>query len=261
MPDSEFTLSYPAAFSLEGELALVTGGGSGLGYAMARAFAHAGARVVLLGRRKENLEAAAQLLGERATFALHDVTDVDGSGEFIERLTNEVGAPTILVNNAGNHAKKPIEEHTEADFRGIMDTHVTGAFGMTRAVVPGMKKLGRGSILFTASMTSFIGMPNVIAYSVAKSAYLGFIRSLAVELSPSGIRVNGIAPGWIETDILRKAVLPDPVRKAKILGRTPMARFGQPEDIGWAAVYLCSPAARFISGAVLPVDGGASIGF
>jgi gluconate 5-dehydrogenase len=101
----------------------------------------------------------------------------------------------------------------------------------------------------------------VVAYSAAKSAYLGLIRSLAVELSPEGIRVNGIAPGWIETEILRRAVLPDPERKAKILGRTPMARFGQPEDIGWAAVYLCSPAARFLTGVVLPVDGGASIGF
>lgn len=261
MPDSEFSMTYPSVFSLEGELALITGGGSGLGYAMAHALLMAGARVVIVGRRPEPLKEAVDHLGPNASYLVHDVTDIAGTADCVARLNETAGVPTILVNNAGNHVKKPIEEHTEEEFRGVIDTHVTGAFGMTRSVVPGMKKLGRGHILFTASMTSLMGMPKVVAYSVAKSAYLGFIRSLAVELSPEGIRVNGIAPGWIETEILRKAVLPDAERKAKILGRTPMARFGQPEDIGWAAVYLCSPAARFISGVVLPVDGGASIGF
>ncbi len=260
MPDQDFTISFADAFSLKGELAVVTGGGSGLGFAMARAFTMAGARVILVGRREEQLKQAVSELGPLAAHAVYDVRDVEDAPAFADRIEKEHGAATILVNNAGNHVKKPLEEHTEADFRGILDTHVVGAFGLSRAFVPAMKRLGRGNLLFIASMTSFLGMTNVVAYSAAKSAYLGFVRSLAVELSPKGIRVNGLAPGWIETDILRRAVLPDPERKAKILGRTPMARFGQPEDIGWAAVYICSPAARFISGVVLPVDGGASIG-
>jgi gluconate 5-dehydrogenase len=118
-----------------------------------------------------------------------------------------------------------------------------------------------GSILFTASMASLFGLPLVLAYSAAKSAYLGMVRSLATEAGAFGIRVNAIAPGWIESDMLRKALTGDEQRSRKILSRTPMQRFGDPADIGWAAVYLCSPAARFVTGVVLPVDGGASIGF
>jgi gluconate 5-dehydrogenase len=110
-------------------------------------------------------------------------------------------------------------------------------------------------------MTSFIGMPQVIAYAAAKSAYLGMVRTLAAEVSRDGVRVNAIAPGWIDTPMLHRALDNDPQRREKILSRTPMASFGTPDDIGWAAVYLCSPAARFITGAVLPVDGGASSGF
>ncbi len=105
-------------------------------------------------------------------------------------------------------------------------------------------------------MTSFFGLPKVFAYSTAKSAYLGMVRSLAVDLSPKGIRVNAIAPGFIETAISRKAMAGDPLRKQKVLSRTPMSRFGVPEDVGWATVYLASPAARFVNGIVLPVDGG-----
>ncbi|MFM2089961.1 MAG: hypothetical protein RLZZ127_450, partial [Planctomycetota bacterium] len=105
------------------------------------------------------------------------------------------------------------------------------------------------------------GMPRVVAYSAAKSAYTGMTRALASELAADGIRVNAIAPGWIESPMLRQALAGDPARQARILARTPMARFGDPDDIGRTAVWLCSPAARFITGAVIPVDGGASIGF
>jgi hypothetical protein len=114
-----------------------------------------------------------------------------------------------------------------------------------------------GCVLFTASMTAFIGMPSVVAYSAAKSAYVGIVRALATEWGPHGVRVNGIAPGWIASEMLDRALAGDPARKARILARTPLARFGEPDDIGWAAVYLASPAARFVSGVVLPIDGGA----
>ena len=118
-----------------------------------------------------------------------------------------------------------------------------------------------GSILFIASMASLFGIPKVVAYSAAKSAYLGMVRAMATELSPHGVRVNAIAPGWIETDMSRAAMKADPEREKKILSRTPMGCFGEPDDVGMAAVYLCSPAAKFITGVVLPVDGGVSIGF
>jgi gluconate 5-dehydrogenase len=119
----------------------------------------------------------------------------------------------------------------------------------------------RGSILWIASMASLLGLPLVSAYTIAKTGIVGAVRALAAELSPHGVRVNAIAPGWIETPMLRKALDGDSRREARILERTPMGRFGESSDIGWAAVYLCSPAARFTTGVVLPVDGGASIGF
>jgi len=119
----------------------------------------------------------------------------------------------------------------------------------------------RGTILFTASMASLFGIPLVVAYASAKSAMLGMVRTLSTELSPHGIRVNAIAPGWIETEMSRKAMEGDPTRRNKIIGRTPMAKFGEPADVGWAAVYLASRAAKFVTGSVLPVDGGVAMGF
>jgi gluconate 5-dehydrogenase len=110
-------------------------------------------------------------------------------------------------------------------------------------------------------MASIFGIPLVVAYSAAKSAYLGMTRTLATEVSGRGVRVNAIAPGWIDSPMLRNALSGDQARSDKILGRTPIGRFGEPEDIGWAAVYLCSPASQFVTGTVLPVDGGVSIGF
>ena len=165
------------------------------------------------------------------------------------------------MNNAGIHLKKPAVDTTHAEFQAVLTTHVVAAHELTRHVAPGMVARRSGSILFTASMASLMGIPLVVAYSAAKSAYVGMVRTLASELSPHGVRVNAVAPGWIETEMARKALVGDPGRVQKIISRTPMARFGQPDDIGWAAVYLTSPAAQFVTGVVLPVDGGASIGF
>jgi gluconate 5-dehydrogenase len=262
-PDANRTsnVEFPAPFRLDGEVALVTGGGSGLGRAIARCLAGAGARVVLAGRQAERLQETARPLGARAAWFVHDVTRLDDAPAFVQNAVKSFGPITILVNNAGIHFKKPAVETTEAEFLEVLNTHVLGAHALTRAVLPGMLERGRGNILFVASMASLFGIPLVLAYSAAKSAYLGMVRSLAAEVSPRGVRVNAIAPGWIETDITRAAMEGDPQRRRRVLERTPLGRFGVPEDIGWAAVYLCCPAARFITGAVLPVDGGASIGF
>lgn len=254
--------SQPAdVFSLKDQLAVVTGGGTGLGFAMVSCLVAFGARVVITGRRAEALRRAVKQLGPNGFCERHDVADVESSASLLERIENRYGLPTILVNNADTHVKKTVEGHTLADFHSILATHVAGAFAMTRATVPLMKRAGSESIIFIASMSSLIGLPNIVGYSAAKAAYLGMMRSLASELGGHNIRVNAIAPGWIETPMLSQALSGDADRKSKILARTPQHRFGAPVDIGWAALYLSSPAASFINGAVLPVDGGASIDF
>ena len=255
------TPAFPEIFSLRGEVALITGGGTGIGLAIARGMHEAGAKVVLVGRREAELVAAAASLGERAAYIVHDITQVAGAPAFVERVTREHGEVTCLVNNAGVHLKKPAVDTTPEEFQHVLSTHVLGAHALTRLIAPGMIERKRGSILFTASMASLFGIPYVIAYTAAKSAIAGMVKGYATELSPHGVRVNAIAPGWIETDMSRKALEGDVARKNKILGRTPMAKLGQPEDIGWAAVYLTSRAAQFVTGVTLPVDGGVSIGF
>jgi gluconate 5-dehydrogenase len=249
-------------FRLDGQTALITGGGTGLGFGIARCLAAAGSKVVLVGRREEELAKAAAEIGGAACFIAHDITQINRAGELISAAEKRAGSPiSILVNNAGIHVKKPAVETTPEEFQAVLTTHVCAAHALTAAALPGMITRGQGNILFTASMAAIFGIPLVLAYSAAKSAYLGMVRSLATEVSGQGVRVNAIAPGWIESPMLRKALSGDPARSAKILGRTPMGRFGEPDDIGNAAVFLCSPAAQFITGVVLPVDGGASIGF
>jgi gluconate 5-dehydrogenase len=248
-------------YSLDHETALVTGGGTGLGLGMARCFHQAGARVILVGRRREPLARACDELGERASFVVQDINDHETTEQAFGEIVSRHGPPSILVNNAGTHLKKPAIETRPDEFESVLRTHLTAAHNLTRLALPGMLERGHGNILFIASMASFLGIPRILAYAAAKSACLGMVRTLAAEVSGRGVRVNAIAPGWIQTPMLDQALDGDPARRAKILGRTPMERFGSPEDIGWAAVYLCSPAAKFVTGAVLPVDGGASIGF
>ena len=253
--------TFPSVFSLQGQVALITGGGTGIGLAIAQSMHAAGARVVLVGRREAELQAATRALGERASYVVHDITQLDAAQALVDRVTKEVGPISCLVNNAGIHLKKPAIETTPEEFQKVLTTHVLGAHALVRAVAPGMIERKTGSILFTASMASLFGIPLVVAYSAAKTAHLGMVRTLATELSQHGIRVNAIAPGWIETEMSAKAMAGDPARKQKIIGRTPMAKFGAPSDVGWAAVYLASPAGGFVTGVVLPIDGGASIGF
>lgn len=254
-------LTFPEAFSLQGEHALITGGGTGIGLAVAQAMHAAGARVVLIGRREAELAAAVAGLGDRATYVVHDITEFDKANALVERITRERGPISCLVNNAGMHLKKPAIETSPDEFRQVMNTHIFGAHGLSQAVIPGMIERKHGSVIFMASMASLFGIPMVVAYAAAKSAMIGMIRTMATELSQHGVRVNAIAPGWIDTAMSRKAFAGDPNRKNKIISRTPMARLGEPEDIGWASVYLTSPAAKFVTGSILPVDGGVAMGF
>ena len=150
---------------------------------------------------------------------------------------------------------------TDEEFQSVMNIHVNASFALSRDFYPFMLKNGGGSIIMIASMASYMGVPNIVAYTTAKCAVVGLTRALAAEWSADNIRVNAIAPGWISTPMTDKAFDNDEARKNKVLSRTPMDCMGKPEDIGQAAVYLCSPASKFITGTLFPVDGGASIGF
>jgi len=254
-------ISFPEAFSLKGEHALITGGGSGIGLAIAQAMHAAGARVVLIGRREVELADAVRGLGDGASYVVHDITLFDQARPLIERITKEHGPITCLVHNAGMHLKKPAIETTPAEFQQVMNTHIFGAHALSQVVVPSMIERKHGSIIFVASMASLFGIPLVVAYAAAKSAMVGMIRTMAAEISPHNVRINAIAPGGIDTAMSRKAFAGDPGRKNKIISRPPMQRLGEPADVGWAAVYLASPAAKFITGSIMPVDGGVSMGF
>lgn len=249
-------------FRLDGETALITGGGSGIGLGIARSMIAAGARVILAGRRVETLEEAVRELGANAFAVPHDITRLDGASELVEKSRALTGqSPTILVNNAGTHLKKPAVETSSQEFSNLLTTHLLAAHALTAAAVPAMLDAGRGSVLFISSMAAFMGVPGVVAYAAAKSACFGMVGTLSAEFSPRGVRVNAIAPGWIFSAMTHKALDNDPARKAKVFSRIQMGRMGQPEDIGMAAVYLCSEAARYVTGVTLPVDGGASAGF
>ncbi|THF54842.1 SDR family NAD(P)-dependent oxidoreductase [Ollibium composti] len=249
------------AFGLSGKHALVTGGGGGLGLAIAKALAAAGARVTVAGRRADVLEAAKAEIGGDVASRTMDLSDLASLKDAAADIEASRGAVDILVNNAGNTVKKPFEEQTAEDFDRVFDVHVRGALELTRCIVPGQAARGGGSVIFLASMTSFIGQPFVMGYTTAKSALLGAVRGLSAEYASRGVRVNGIAPGWIDTALFRAATSNDAARLNKILGRIQMGRVGQPEDIGWAAVFLASPAAGYVTGQTLVVDGGALVGF
>jgi NAD(P)-dependent dehydrogenase (short-subunit alcohol dehydrogenase family) len=248
-------------FQLDGQLALVTGGGTGLGFGICQALVTAGARVVLVSRTEETLKQACDRLGKAASYVPHDVRDLSSLPSFVVQIEDRFGPLDILANNAGNYLKKPAVETTDAELMNLFQTHFFSAYVLSRECGRRMIERKRGSIVMTVSMAALFGIPLVSVYSAAKSALLGLTRALAVEFSPHGVRVNAIAPGWFNTELNRQAFEKDPARLEKILARTPLGRVGEPLDVGHAAVYLCSPAAKFVTGVVLPVDGGASIGF
>ncbi|MDR1136768.1 MAG: SDR family oxidoreductase [Synergistaceae bacterium] len=254
-------VSYEQAFNMQGRVALITGGSSGLGFAMAKCLASAGASVVLVSRREDALRRACEEIGDKAFAIPFDVTRVDEMDSLVDRVLERHKRIDVLINCAGIHIKKPAEDLTIQEFTSVLEIHLNASFALTQRVIPCMKRQQRGSVIFVSSMSGFIGLTKVAAYSAAKTGVLGLTRSLASELSGEGIRFNAIVPGFIETPMFRKAVGDDPERQRKILDRTPMKKFGDPLDIGWAALYLASDASAFVTGTSLVVDGGALIGF
>lgn len=248
-------------FKLNGKTALITGGGTGIGFGIASKFVEAGAKVVITGRREDVLRNAKAQLGDSCHYIVNDIGKLSEIPNLVSQIETEVAPIDILIPNAGVHLKKETLEIKDEEFDNVLNIHVKSAFSLVRECAKSMKQRGKGSVIFISSMTGLFGISNVAAYGTAKTAIIGLMRNLVQDLSGFGIRVNTIAPGWILTDMMKKAVFTDEPRKNKILDRTPLKAFGNPKDIGNAALYLASDAARFVTGVVLPVDGGVSIGF
>jgi len=241
--------------------AIVTGGASGIGLAIAHTFAANGIFTIIIGRDQQKLDAAKAQLGDSCHTISHDLTDLPGIPALVAGIVSQFGSIDILVNNAGINLKKELTEVSDEEFQRIMLTNVNSMFSLSREVIRKMMEQGGGAIVNISSMASQYGLPKVIAYSASKGAIESMTRAMAVELSPKGIRVNCIAPGFIATDMSAKALNSDPERKQKVLGRTPMGYLGATADIGEAALFLSTEASKYITGVVLPVDGGNSIGF
>ena len=242
-------------------VAIVTGGGSGIGYAIAEKFVADGIETIIVGRDETKLKNAKDQLGELCHPIPCDVSDLKSIPGLIENIIKKFGQIDVLVNNAGINMKKEFTEVTDEDFQKIITTNLCSVFAISREVVKQMLLQKSGSIIHISSMAAQYGLPKVIAYSASKTAIDGMTRAMAVELSPKGIRVNAIAPGFIVTAMTDTALNADPERKGKVFGRTPMGYMGQPADIGDAALFLAGDASKYITGVVLPVDGGNSIGF
>lgn len=241
--------------------AIVTGGGSGIGLAIVEKFVQHHIRTIVIGRNQQKLNSAKEKLGSLCETISSDLSDLPGIPKLVQQIVDQYGRIDILVNNAGINMKKEFTEVTDDEFQNILRTNVTAVFALSREVAKNMIENGSGAIINISSMASQYGIPKVIAYTASKSAIEGMTRAMAVDLSPKGIRVNCIAPGFIATDMSAKALNNDPERKNKVLSRTPMGQLGEPSDIGDAALFLASDSAQYITGVVLPVDGGNSIGF
>ncbi len=252
---------YETAFSLEGKQVLITGGGSGIGFDIARCMVAAGARVVITGRTEEKLIDAVNRLGTAASYRVNDITELGLLEELVEAIEATSGPVDVLVNNAGINMKKPALEVTDEDFARIIQTNLSAVFTLSRACGKRMAARKKGSIIMISSMAAYYGIDRVVAYTASKSGVEGLVRALTADLAGQQVRINAIAPGFIETDMMRTAMSSDPDRMNKALGRTPMGHFGKPEDIGWAAVFLASDAAAYVTGVSIPVDGGNAIGF
>lgn len=245
------------AFDLTGRLAVVTGARRGIGFAMADALAEAGADIIAVSATIESsgsaIEAAVTAHGRRFEAIACDFADPDAVADLGARLASR--PVDILVNNAGTIERAPAAEHPLELWDRVIQVNLSSQFVLSQAVGRSMLERGHGKIIFTASMLSFQGGVNVPGYTAAKSGIAGLTKALANEWAPRGVNVNAIAPGYIATDNTQ-ALQDDPVRSRAILERIPAARWGTGSDLGGATVFLASAASDYVSGIVLPVDGG-----
>lgn len=244
--------------TLQNRTALITGAGKGLGKSMALALAQAGARLALVGRNTELLEEAAKLCraaGSAVETFGADITDEAQVLELERQASLKLGNISILINNAGINIRKNITDFSLAEWNQVLETNLTGSFLMARAFVPHMRGRGYGRIINMTSIMSHVSMPMRSAYSASKAGLLGFTKALALELAPERVTVNGISPGPFATE-MNLPILDDPELNQRFISRIPMGRWGNVEEIGKLAVFLCSEDAGFITGADILIDGG-----
>jgi gluconate 5-dehydrogenase len=245
-------------FDLTGRTALITGSSQGIGLALARGLAQAGAALILNGRDRKKLEAAAAQLraeGCKVATAAFDVTDGTAAAEGVATAAATAGPIDILINNAGIHRRAPLLEMTETQWREVIDTDLTSAFLVSRAVAPGMIARGAGKIINLCSLMSEVGRPTIANYAAAKGGLKMLTRSMCVEWAKHNLQINGIGPGYFETE-LTKPLVENPEFNKWICSRTPAGRWGRPEELAGAAVFLASRASDFVNGQVIYVDGG-----
>jgi 2-deoxy-D-gluconate 3-dehydrogenase len=249
-------------FDLSGKVAIVTGGNGGIGLGMARGLAEAGAGIAVVGRNEAKSNAAVADLrsrGVKAISVIADVTDKAAVANMVERVSRELGRIDILVNNAGINIRKPPHTLDPEEWDSVIKTNLTSAFLCSQAAYPAMKQAGGGKIINIGSMMSIFGASFAPAYAASKGAIVQFTRSCAVAWAPDNIQVNALLPGWIDTDLTKRAREQIEGLHDKVLARTPAARWGAIADFAGIAVFLSSSASDFLTGTAIPVDGGFSI--
>lgn len=244
-------------FSLEKKIALITGGGTGIGFGIAKEFLSAGAQVVLTGRREHVLREAVAALGENAHYYVHDASVLPTIGQLFLQIEEDLGPVDILVNNAGRHLKTDVVNTSDAAFTEVIALNLVSVFAFSREFARrAISRQRKGTILMVSSMSACIALDGVAAYASSKAGLQGLILTLIAEFSQYGIRVNAIAPGFIESPMMLDVMERFPARKTKVMNRILLGRWGSPEDVAHAAHYLCSDEAGYVTGVILPVDGG-----
>jgi 2-deoxy-D-gluconate 3-dehydrogenase len=249
-------------FELAGKVAVVTGGNGGIGFGMAEGLAQAGANIAVVGRNREKSAAAAQALeklGVQAVPIETDVTDESQIGAMVDAVVDTFGRLDILINNAGTNIRKRPEDLSADEWHRVLDTNLTSAFLCSKACYPRFKDAGAGKVLNNGSMMSIFGAPWTPAYAASKGGMVQLTKALATAWAADNVQVNCFLPGWIDTDLTRRARSDVPGLHERVLERTPAGRWGDIADFRGLAVFLASPASDFITGTAIPVDGGFSV--
>lgn len=248
-------------FDLKGKTALITGGGTGLGFGMAKVFIENGARVIITGRNIKTLGDACTAISGDIHYMQNDITNLGEIPDFVKQVEKRYGPIHTLVNNAGKQIKKRAHEMSDEEFKQVLDVNLLAVFSLTREVGKRMVERGSGSVILISSMSALFSLGKIAGYAASKAAILGLMLDLVSEYGNSGVRINAIAPGFIDTPMFQKAVANDTQRLVKITDRIPMERLGKPEDVGNAALFFASDASQYVTGTLIPVDGGCAIGF
>ena len=250
-------------FDLSGKVALVTGGNGGIGLGMAQGMASCGASIVISGRNAEKAQTALESLrpfGVKTAFIAADVTQKAECVKLVAETEAQFGRLDILVNNAGTAIRKMPEDYTEEEWHTVLDTNLTSAFLLSQAAYHAMKRAGGGKMINIGSMMSLFGAPYAAPYGSSKGGIVQMTKALATAWAGENIQVNAVLPGWIDTDLTKRARQQVSGLHERVENRTPAGRWGTPADMAGIAAFLASSASDFVSGAAIPVDGGYSVG-